>query len=102
MFAIVLPAYGPPSALTGRDIAEPMLGPDEVKVRVVAAGINPVDWKLRSGAYRQYMPLGLPTVLGRDVAGEIVGIGDAVSSLMVGDRVLGLVRHAYAEYVVAD
>jgi NADPH:quinone reductase-like Zn-dependent oxidoreductase len=101
MRAIVLPAYGPPSALTLRELAEPTPGPYEVKVRVAAAGVNPIDWKLRSGAYHKYMPLDLPAVLGRDVSGEVVALGEGVTSPRLGARVLGFVSHGYAEYVVA-
>jgi NADPH:quinone reductase-like Zn-dependent oxidoreductase len=101
MKAIVLPEYGPPTALVLRDVPEPTPGPGELKVRVVAAGINPIDWKLRGGAYKAYMPLELPAVLGRDVSGEVVALGAGVSSPRVGARVLGFVNHGYAELVVA-
>jgi NADPH:quinone reductase-like Zn-dependent oxidoreductase len=93
MRAIVLPAYGPASALELRDLPEPEPGPGEVKVRVAAAGINPIDWKLRSGAYQKYAPLELPVVLGRDVSGEVVAVGASVTSPRVGARVLGFVNH---------
>jgi NADPH:quinone reductase-like Zn-dependent oxidoreductase len=101
MRAIVLPEYGPPSALVLRDLPEPTPGPGEIKVRVAAAGINPIDWKLRGGHYHKYMPLPLPGVLGRDVSGEVVALGEGVSSPRVGARVLGFVTRGYAEYVVA-
>ncbi len=101
MRAIVLTEYGPPSALVLRDIPEPTPGPGEIKVRVAAAGLNPIDWKLRGGHYHKYMPLQMPAVLGRDVAGEVVALGEGVTSPRVGARVLGLVNHGYAEYVVA-
>lgn len=101
MRAIVLPEYGPPSALALKDVPEPQPGPGEVKVRVVAAGLNPIDWKLRSGAYKAYWPLQLPVVLGRDVSGQVVAVGSGVTSPRVGERVIGLVNHGYAELVVA-
>jgi NADPH:quinone reductase-like Zn-dependent oxidoreductase len=101
MKAIVLPEYGPPSALVLRDIAEPTPGPGEIEVRVAAAGVNPIDWKLRSGAYHAYMPLELPAVLGRDVSGEVVAVGPGVTDFAVGARVLGFVTRGYAELVVA-
>jgi len=101
MKAVVLPEYGPPSALVLRDVADPIPGAGEVEVRVVAASLNPVDWKQRSGALRQFMPLELPAVLGRDVSGEVVALGPKVTGYFVGQRVLGLVRRGYAERVVA-
>jgi NADPH:quinone reductase-like Zn-dependent oxidoreductase len=101
MKAVVLPAYGEADRLELRDIAEPTPGPGEVKVRVAAASLNPIDWKLRSGAYQKYMPLELPAVLGRDASGEVVAVGPGVRAPGVGARVLGFVKQAYAEYVVA-
>jgi len=101
MKAIVMREYGGVDALQLTDVSEPQPGPHDIKVRVIAAGINPVDWKLRSGALRGRMPLMLPTILGRDVAGEVVEVGDEVREFEEGDRVMGLVQHGYAEYVVA-
>jgi NADPH:quinone reductase-like Zn-dependent oxidoreductase len=101
MKAIVIREYGGVDALQLTDVGEPQPGPWEIKVRVVAAGINAVDWKLRSGALRGRMPLLLPTILGRDVAGEVVEVGSEVMEFEEGDRVMGLVQHGYAEYVVA-
>jgi NADPH:quinone reductase-like Zn-dependent oxidoreductase len=101
MKAVVLPEYGEASRLVLSDIAEPTPGPNEIKVRVVAASINPIDWKLRGGAYKAFMPLELPAVLGRDVSGEVVAVGAGVTSPRVGARVAGLVNRGYAEYVVA-
>ncbi len=102
MKAIVLPEYGEASRLVLRDIAEPTPGPNEIKVRVAAASLNPIDWKLRGGAYKAYSQLELPAVLGRDVSGEVVAVGPGVTSPRVGARVTGLVNRGYAEYVVAD
>jgi NADPH:quinone reductase-like Zn-dependent oxidoreductase len=102
MKAVVLPAFGPAERLELRDVAEPTPGPGELKVRVIAASINPIDWKVRSGALQAYMPIDLPAVLGRDVAGEVVAAGAGVTRLRVGARVCGLVHRGYAEYVVAS
>jgi NADPH:quinone reductase-like Zn-dependent oxidoreductase len=101
MKAVVLPEYGEASRLVLRDIAEPTPGAGEIKVRVAAASLNPIDWKLRGGAYKAYSQLELPAVLGRDVSGEIVAVGPGVTSPRVGARVVGLVNRGYAEYVVA-
>jgi NADPH:quinone reductase-like Zn-dependent oxidoreductase len=101
MKAVVLPSYGEPENLEVREIDEPSPGPNEIKVRVAAAGINPIDWKLRSGAYQKYWPLDLPAILGRDVAGEVAAVGARVTNFKVGARVLGVADHTYADYVVA-
>lgn len=100
MKAVVLSEYGDESKLELRDVPEPHAGDGELKVRVAATSINPVDIKIREGAFR---PPGLkfPYIPGRDAAGEVVEVGPGVPIFKVGDRVLGLVSHAYAEYVVA-
>lgn len=102
MKAIVLSEYGGPEQLQLGERPEPEPGAGQVKVRVRSASINPVDWKQRSGALARVMPLELPAVLGRDAAGEVVGVGRGVSDLQVGDRVLGLVNGGYAQFVVAN
>jgi NADPH:quinone reductase-like Zn-dependent oxidoreductase len=101
MKAMVLLGYGGVEQFELREIAEPEPGPGEVKVRVVATSVNPIDWKLRSGAAKAMMPLEFPAVLGRDVSGEVVEVGPGVTALVPGDRVLGLVQRSYAEKLVA-
>ncbi len=101
MKAIVLTAYGDVDKLEPRNLPEPVTGPGEIKVRIAGASINPVDYKLRSGALKTMMPLDLPAVLGRDASGTVVETGTGVTRFKVGDRVLGLVMGAYAERVVA-
>src|ERR1700722_5789840 len=100
MHAIVVTGYGEVDKLEVRNVPEPSVGPGEVKVRVTASSVNPVDLKLRSGVYRQTRPLEFPAILGRDASGEVVAVGAGVHSIRVGERVLGLVNRAYAEYVV--
>jgi NADPH:quinone reductase-like Zn-dependent oxidoreductase len=101
MKAVVLTAYGDVDKLAMRDVPDPKPGPSQVKVKVAAASINPVDWKLRSGALKDYMPLDLPAILGRDVSGTVVEVGPGVTQFKPGDRVLGFVNQGYAEQVVA-
>lgn len=101
MRAIVLPEYGPPSALQLQTLPDPKPGAKEVVVRMAGASLNPVDWKQRSGALRQYMPLVLPAVLGRDASGTVAAVGPGVTEFAIGDRVLGRVRGGgYAELVL--
>jgi NADPH:quinone reductase-like Zn-dependent oxidoreductase len=102
MRAVVLTEYGDVDKLEVREVTEPKPGDKQVKVRVAGASVNPIDWKLRSGAARARMPLDLPAILGRDVSGLVVEVGAQVTEFKEGDRVLGLVNHGYAEFVVAD
>jgi NADPH:quinone reductase-like Zn-dependent oxidoreductase len=99
MRAIVFNEYGDSSKLAPQDIAEPKPGPGEIKVKVSAAGLNPIDWKLRSGVMKAFMPLKLPWVLGSDASGEVVELGAGVTQFKVGDKVMGMVLHGYAEFV---
>jgi NADPH:quinone reductase-like Zn-dependent oxidoreductase len=101
MRAVVLTAYGGVEKLELQEVPEPAVGRGALKVRLVASSVNPIDWKLRSGSYRQRSPLELPAILGRDASGEVVEAGPGANALRVGAKVLGLVNRAYAEYVVA-
>jgi NADPH:quinone reductase-like Zn-dependent oxidoreductase len=87
MKAVVLTGYGSLDRLEVRDVPAPLPGRGEVLVRVKAAGMNPLDWKLRAGKMRFVFPLRLPAVLGFDVAGIVEGLGPGVSRLRVGDEV---------------
>lgn len=107
MRAILMTTAGGPEVLELRDIPEPAIrSPHEVKVRLRAAGINPVDTKLR--ARGNFYPEAGPAVLGCDGAGVVVEKGSAVTRLNVGDEVwfceggLGGSQGCYAEYVVLD
>jgi NADPH:quinone reductase-like Zn-dependent oxidoreductase len=101
MQAAVLTDYGDVDTLEVRDLPEPKPGRGELKIRMAAASINPLDLKLRSGSLKTWMPLKLPTILGFDGSGEVVELGAEASGFRVGDRVLGLVRHSHAQYAVA-
>jgi NADPH:quinone reductase-like Zn-dependent oxidoreductase len=99
MKAVVLYEYGDVDQLQYKtDQPELPFGPDEVRVRVRATSINPIDWKLRSGAARARMPLQLPAILGRDLAGEVADFGKDVTGLKEGQRVMALAFGTYAEY----
>jgi NADPH:quinone reductase-like Zn-dependent oxidoreductase len=101
MKAALLLGFGGVEKLAVREVPEPPTGPGQVKVRVVATSINPIDWKLREGERRPGMSLELPAILGRDAAGEVVEIGAGVTRFRLGARVAGLVWGGYAERVVA-
>jgi len=101
MKAIVLNEYGDSGRLKLAEIPEPKPGAGEIKVKVAAAGINPIDWKLRSGDYKTFMPIEFPFVPGVDVSGQVVELGAGVTRFKVDDRVLGFVKRGYAEFVTA-
>jgi len=101
MKAVVLTAYGDVDKLQLRDMPNPHADADSIVVRMAGASINPVDWKLRSGALAQWMPLTLPAILGRDASGTVIAVGAGVTAFKVGARVMGLVHGGYAELVVA-
>lgn len=101
MHAVVLTGYGGIEKLELREVDDPSPGPRQIKVKVAGASINPIDWKIRRGDLRGRLPLELPAILGRDVSGTVVAVGPEVAEFQVGDRVMGLVEHGYAELVVA-
>src|ERR1041385_1437442 len=93
--------YGGPDVLHRDEVPRPEPAPDELLVHVRAAGVNPVDWKLREG----YMNTPLPFTMGIDFAGVVESVGRAVKDFRPGDRVFGQASDAtgsYAEYVTAS
>jgi NADPH:quinone reductase-like Zn-dependent oxidoreductase len=100
MKAAVLHEYGAPSKLKYEDFPDPQPGPGEVRIRVLAASVNPVDWKMRSGDARDRFPVNFPGILGRDVAGVVESLGDGVQDFAEGDKVFALTRGTYAELCV--
>jgi NADPH:quinone reductase-like Zn-dependent oxidoreductase len=101
MKAVRLHAYGGIDQFRYEDVPMPEPGPNEVLVKVAATSINPIDWKMRSGAAKDRMPLNLPAILGRDVAGAVVKAGVNVRNSKPGQDVMGLVHGSYAEYLTA-
>jgi len=87
MKAAFIDRPGPPEAIVCGDLPDPTIGPRDVLVRVRACGVNPIDTYVRSGAV--VMPLPTPFVVGCDLAGEVVAVGDAVDRLRPGMRVWG-------------
>ena len=99
--AVQLHAYGGVDQLFYEDVPDPQPGSGEILVKVAATSLNPIDWKLRRGDMKDAMPLKLPAILGRDVAGTVVSLGSGTQGFQTGDLVMGLVNHAYAEFLVA-
>ena len=103
MRAIRQRSLGGPDVLELVDVPRPEAGPTEVLVRVAAAGVNPVDWKVRARGGFLGEP---PFTVGWDVAGVVEELGRGVTRFAPGDRVFGMPRFpreaaAYAEYVTA-
>jgi NADPH:quinone reductase-like Zn-dependent oxidoreductase len=107
MKAITLQEYGGPDALEVTERPEPKVAPDQVLVRVRAAGVNPVDWKAASGGLDAIYETRFPLIPGWDVAGTVEAVGVDAGEFAVGDEVLGYVRKdelqngTYAELVAA-
>ena len=100
MRAIRFHQYGGPEVLRHeQDVPEPSLAPDAVLVEADATSVNPIDWKIRSGARQKDFPLRLPAIPGRDVSGVVVAVGSEVRDFSVGDRVIALAEATYAELV---
>ncbi|MCB5185330.1 NADP-dependent oxidoreductase [Methylobacillus gramineus] len=102
--AVLVRAYGGAAAVEVADIEKPVPEQGEVLVRISAAGVNGIDWKVREGNVRNAFPLPLPIVLGAELAGVVDAIGSGVSRFRVGDRVMGAMGGlgAYAEFVVVN
>ena len=99
--ALRIHAYGGPNALKIDIIAMPTAASGQVIVRVRAAGINALDWKIRDGWLKNDFPLPLPATLGVELAGEVIEVGQDVNGFAIGDRVMGPVSGlgAYADFV---
>jgi NADPH:quinone reductase-like Zn-dependent oxidoreductase len=103
MQAVRFHDYGGPEQLVVEQAPVPQLEPDGVLVRVHAAGINPVDWKIRAGWLRQFRPIPLPSIPGRDFAGVVEAVGSQVGGYRPGEEVYGMAdTGSYAQYAVAS
>lgn len=91
MKAIAIDSYGGAERLQMRDLPEPRPRADEVLVRVRAAAVNPLDWKIREGELRFLLWPSFPYVPGTDIAGEVVAVGPRVSGFEPGDAVVAFV-----------
>jgi NADPH:quinone reductase-like Zn-dependent oxidoreductase len=101
--AVRLYEYGGPENLKyEEDAPEPTLSADSVLVETAATSVNPVDWKIRSGARQKDFPLKLPAILGRDVSGTVRAVGLNIRTFKPGDRVLGYSTATYAELVAVE
>lgn len=103
MEAIVYEEFGGPEVLRLARVDDVHAGPGQIRVAVRAAGVNPVDYKIRNGWMEAAFPTPLPATPGSEFAGVVDETGGGVTEFAVGDEVLGRsATGAYAEYVLAD
>lgn len=91
MKAIRVYEYGGPEVLRLENVAAPVPGVGEVLIDVAGAGVNPIDWKILSGAMKTHIPLPLPFTPGVEVAGTVVAVGQGVAEFSIGDEVFGFI-----------
>ena len=102
MKAVRIYEYGGPESLKFElDAPEPTMGADSVLIETAATSVNPIDWKVRSGARQKDFPLTFPAILGRDLSGVVRGVGSNIRHFQPGDRVIGFANATYAQYVAA-
>jgi NADPH:quinone reductase-like Zn-dependent oxidoreductase len=101
MQAIRYHDYGGPEVLVLEEVPRPQPEAGQVLVRVLAAGVNPADWKKRAGLYKAYGPSPMPSTPGMEGAGVIEAVGPDVSTFQVGQEVYGILIGSYAEYALA-
>ncbi len=108
MFAVIIEETGGPEVLRYAEIATPEPGPQDIRVRIAYAGVNPADWKNRQGMLAAFRPYTFPCVIGFDAAGVVDKVGAAVTGFKPGDRVFTPTNHgqggqgSYAEFAIAS
>lgn len=102
--AVMYETFGGPEVLDLREVPEPHAGPGEVRVRVTAFGLNPMDWGLASRPeLAERFGISLPSGFGYDFAGVVDEVGDGVAGFSVGDRVYGgALGRAAADFLVIE
>ncbi|MFI6098286.1 NADP-dependent oxidoreductase [Lentzea sp. NPDC051213] len=98
MKAIALTQFGDPEVMSFQELPDPLLGPDQVLVEVKAAGINPVDFKIRAGYLQGLLPHHMPLIPGWDVAGVVRAVGIGVQAWKPGDEVLAYARKDHVQF----
>ncbi|MEE1672087.1 NADP-dependent oxidoreductase (plasmid) [Streptomyces sp. WAC07094] len=100
MKKVIFADFGGPDVLRLIDAEEPHAGPGQVRIAVRAAGVNPVDWRIREGQVLGAHPIELPSGVGLDASGVVDEVGEGVEGVAVGDRVFGEGSSTYAEFAV--
>jgi len=100
MKAVRIHEFGGPEKLGFEEgVSDPPLATGAVLIETVAASVNPIDWKIRSGARQKDFPLSLPAILGRDVSGVVRAVGAQVRNFKPGEQVVAFANATYAELV---
>lgn len=99
MKAIRINKYGHSDQIKIENVPSPLPKDDQILVEVHAIGVNPVDWKIREGLFKEMMPAQFPFTLGQDFAGKVIATGKATHLYKQGDLVYGFAQGAYAEFV---
>jgi NADPH:quinone reductase-like Zn-dependent oxidoreductase len=92
MKAVIFEDFGGPEVLHLAEVEAPKPGPKHVRIRVCAAGVNPIDFKIRAGLMRPNLPAKLPAIPGSEAAGVVEEVGAEVTGIDVGDEVFGWTR----------
>jgi NADPH:quinone reductase-like Zn-dependent oxidoreductase len=100
VLAVQYTEYGGPEVISLGEAPEPHAGPGQIRIVVRAAGVNPMDWKIRSGMMARGKPLEGVGYLGIDAAGVVDEVGEGVTDVAVGDDVFGQGQNTQAEYAV--
>ena len=105
MKAIVIDRYGSADVLQYKEVEQPKIKPSELLVKVHATSVNPLDWKTRQGMLKWLMSNKFPKILGADLSGEVVQVGNKVTHFQPGDEIyasLSSSKGAYAEFVAVS
>lgn len=101
MNAVRFHDYGGPEVLVVEQVPQPVPGAGQVLIRVHVAAVNPADWKIRAGYFKQFMAISLPIIPGLEGAGVVTSVGTGVTQFKPGDAVFGPFSASYAEFAVA-
>ncbi len=106
MKAVTINRYGSAEVLQYQDVEKPQIKSDQILVKVHAASVNPIDWKIRKGMLKLLTGNKFPMILGFDVSGEVVEVGERVTRFKPGDPVYARLDNptggAYAEYAAVS
>jgi NADPH:quinone reductase-like Zn-dependent oxidoreductase len=106
MKAITMSKYGGPDVMSLEAMPKPKPGPDDILIQVHAAGLNPVDWKIRKGDLKAVLSFDMPMIMGNELSGVVEAVGTKVSAFKPGDEVYTRVDNehasAFAEFSVVD
>ncbi len=106
MKAITFNEYGPADVLTMSEVDMPVPGPGQVIVKIQAAGINPGDWRIRSGQFRRAFRIRMPFIPGSDIAGSVVATAENAKRFQPGDRIYAMLPlktgGGYAQFAAVD